>query len=244
MKLIAWASVLCCGVMFGHVQAAELRVAVASNFLNTFAVLSKEFEAQYQHTLRVSAGSTGKHYAQIIHGAPFDVFLAADAQRPQRLAKQAKALSETRMTYAVGRLVLYGNEVDLTLNPQSVLSERVDQRLSIANPRLAPYGLAAQQVLQSLGLFEQLQPRLVRGENINQAFQFVDSGNASLGLVAWSQVTQLSKSSFWLIPQSLHAPIEQQAIVLRDSVAARQLMLFLRGEKAQSIIQQHGYDTI
>ncbi|MEM7359799.1 MAG: molybdate ABC transporter substrate-binding protein [Pseudomonadota bacterium] len=225
-------------------QADKLRIAVASNFKHATQALIENFEDQSGHKVVVSYGSTGKHYAQILNGAPFDLFLAADVERPRLLEEQGLSTGEPRHTYAIGRLVLWFPGGDLPTTPEDLLQHGNFRHLAIANPRLAPYGAAAKQVLEKLGVWEQLGSILVRGENIAQTYQFVASGNADLGLVAAAQISDVDQpGSRWPIPAHWHAPIEQQVVQLTDNPAAAQLMTYLRSPEAMAIIRQSGYDT-
>jgi len=227
-------------------RADELRIAVASNFATTMAALTSRFEQQSGHSVTIATGSTGKHYAQIVNGAPFDIFFAADVERPERLENEGLIVPGSRFTYAIGRLVLWSplnNRADMNAD---ILTTDTYQHLAIAHPRLAPYGKAAKQVLAKKGLWQQLQTRIVRGENIGQTFQFVKSGNAQLGFVALSQVTSLeprSQSSYWLIDQSLYDKIEQQAVMLKSTPATQAFMRYAQSQEARTIIQQYGYDV-
>ena len=226
------------------VQADELRVAVAANFRQALETIAAAFEQQSPHEVVLISGSTGKHYAQIVNGAPFDLFLAADAERPERLEDEGMCVPGSRFTYARGRLVLWSPADDRIDPGGDVLRGNDFRHLAIANPKLAPYGRAARETLESLGLWEALAASLVRGENVGQAFQFVKSGNAELGLVAWSQLQQdgeETEGSWWLVPDTLHQPIEQQAVLLRPGAAAESFMAFLGSEKAVEIIRAHGY---
>jgi molybdate transport system substrate-binding protein len=228
----------------GNLKAEEIHIAVASNFAVTMRVLAERFEEQTGHSVVLLPGSTGKHYAQIMHGAPFDAFFAADAERPALLEAEGRSLPGSRFTYAIGRLVLWSPDPELVDGDGGVLQSDTFRRLAIANPRLAPYGRAAQQFLESRRLWESLQPKLVRGENIGQAFQFVASGNAELGFVALSQLMQSGspgKGSWWKVPESLHMPIEQQAVLLSNSTAALELVSFMKSERAHAIIRGFGY---
>ncbi len=228
----------------GLVHATEIRVAVASNFQPAMAALKRQFESTSDHRLTLIFGSTGKHYAQIINGAPFDAFLAADAERPQRLEREGLAVAGSRFTYALGKLVLWSPRPGYVDAQGRVLEHSDFRHLAIANPRLAPYGLAARQVLQALGLWDRLSDRLVQGENIGQAYQFVESGNAELGFLAWAQVQGRNMpvtGSFWLVPQELYQPIEQQAVLLSDNDASQALLRFLQSSQALKIIVDHGY---
>jgi molybdate transport system substrate-binding protein len=228
----------------GATAADEIRVATASNFRAAMSSLANQFKRDSGHELVLIFGSTGKHYAQIVHGAPFDVFFAADSERPTRLEKEGLIVPGSRFTYARGQLVLWGLETSASRVDQSTLQKAAFHHLAIANPKLAPYGRAAAETLKSLGLWKSLSSRLVRGENIAQTFQFVMSGNAELGFVAWSQlkpVSGLDSSAYWLVPPGLHQPIEQQAVWLKDNPATRAFMLFIRSNKAITIIREHGY---
>ena len=226
--------------------AAEIRVAVASNFAAAARSIVERFEAATDHEVTLAFGSTGKHYAQIENGAPFDAFLAADIRRPELLEVEGLALPGSRFTYAVGKLLLWSHEPGYVDSEGEVLERGVFRHLAIANPKLAPYGKAAQEVLQARGLWEELGGRLVRGENIGQTFQFVSSGNAELGFVAYSQVKrprQPIEGSYWEVPEALYAPIEQQAVLLRENQAARAFLSFVRGDEAVKIIRDFGYET-
>lgn len=225
------------------VLADEIKVAVASNFSRTLSVLSQQFEKQTGHRVKLLVGSTGKHYAQIVHGAPFDAYFAADSLRPALLEQAGLGQTQTRFTYAIGKLVLW-SPVAHYVDPQgNILQNGSFQYLAIANPRLAPYGKAAMQVLQQRHLWTRYRKRLVRGENIGQTYQFIKSGNAQLGFIAYSQVLEnKSSGSYWVVPQALYSPIEQQALLLTDNQTARDFLAFVRSSTAIDIISQHGYD--
>ena len=234
---------LCVGSM--PTRADEIRVAVAANFSATLAEIAVAFEDATGHRVILASGSTGKHYAQIINGAPFDAFFAADAARPRLLDEAGVAVPDSRYNYALGRLVLWSPQPGLVDDSGDILSSSNFRRLAIANPRLAPYGAAAQDVLEELLLWEKLQDKLVRGENVNQALQFVHSGNAQLGFIAASQLTDKDHSargSRWQVPTELHTPILQQAILLSDTDIARQFMQFTLTSAAQRIIEKNGYE--
>ena len=237
--------------LFPRVSLAdELRVAVASNFYSTIKVIAEQFELKttnssgQQHKVILIPGSSGKHYAQIINGAPFDIFFSADTERARLLEQSERAESGTRFTYALGKLILWSpmdNYVDLK---GEVLKSKDFRYLAIANPKLAPYGKAAEEVLKSLNIWTDLGGRIVRGENIAQTFQFVSSGNAKLGFVAYSQIKSPNLSisgSFWEVPQSIYRPIEQQAVLLRDSALAREFLSFVKSDESLSIIYESGY---
>lgn len=231
----------------GPVLAAEVRVAVASNFAPVMPALAERFERDSGHRLQVSLGASGKIYAQIRHGAPFEVFLSADADKPAQLERDGLAVPGSRFTYALGRLVLWSPRPGAVDAEGAVLARGDFRKLALANPRVAPYGQAAVEILRARGLLEALQPRFVMGENIAQAYKFVASGNAELGFVALSQVWQggrLTSGSGWIVPAALHAPIRQEAALLeagRHQPAARAFLAFLRSPAAHAIIQAHGY---
>jgi len=224
----------------------NLNVAVSCNFTDPIKDIAALFEKKTGHKVTLIFGSTGKHYAQIKNGAPYDVFLAADMRRPRLLEKEGVALPSSRFTYATGKLVLWSPRAGYVDSEGKVL--KTDYRhIAIANPKLAPYGQAAQEVLQKLGIWDNLGQRLVRGQNVCQAFQFVKSGNAELGFVALSQVTRSGRpaeGSWWDVPQSLHNPIQQQAVLLKDNDAARAFLDFLRSEESLEIIRKYGYGTL
>lgn len=226
--------------------AGELRVAVASNFSEPMTRIATGFQRETGREVTLSFGSTGKHYAQIRNGAPFDLFFAADKRRPTLLEQEGAAVAGSRFTYALGKIVLWSPSSDYVDSTADVLSRGAFRFLAVANPELAPYGRAAQEVLQATGLWDALSGRLVEGENISQTFQFVRSGNAELGFVAYSQVKRddsAVEGSIWIVPDSLYSPIEQQAIILKDGKGARAFVAFVRGEQGQRIIHDFGYGT-
>ncbi len=227
-----------------QIMADEIRLAVASNFSDTIKVLSQRFTAATGHKVTVSLGSTGKHYAQIKHGAPFHAFFAADSRRPKLLESEQVALPGSRFTYAVGKIVLWSPKAGYVDADTQVLKQGKFRHLAIANPKLAPYGKAAREILQTREIWNQLRGRMVRGENIGQTFQFVKSGNAELGFVAYSQVKRPGQpltGSIWIVPQSLYSPIRQQAVLLKDNPPARAFMQFVRSKQALEVIQAYGY---
>ena len=238
---------LALAVLHGSAQADTVSVAVAANFTAPMQKIATAFEADTGHKAELSFGSTGKFYAQITHGAPFQILLSADDTTPARLEKEGKAVADTRFTYAMGTLVLWSTQPDSVDTQGAVLKTGNFKYIALANPKLAPYGLAALQVMDKLGVTARLQPRFVQGENIAQTFQFVATGNAQLGFVALSQVMvdgKISKGSAWQVPRELHAPIRQDAVLLapgKDIAAATALLQYLRGDKARTIIQSYGY---
>ncbi len=235
---------------FRSVHADEILVAVAANFSAPMQAIAREFEAETGHHLRLSFGATGKFYAQIVHGAPFDVLLAADDETPARLVKEGLAYPGTTLTYAIGRLVLWAPRPDAVDGKGDILRRGNFTHLALANPKTAPYGNAAMQTLTALGLLPALQARFVQGENVAQTYQFVASGNAELGFLALAQVWKdgkLTSGSAWIVPNSLHQPIRQDALAIKrtGAVAAAAplaLLAYLKGEKARSIIKSYGYE--
>lgn len=229
-------------------HADEVSVAVAANFSAPMRMLAAEFEKESGHKALLSFGATGKFYAQIRNGAPFEVLLAADDETPAKLEKEGLGVAGSRFTYAIGRLALWSAKPGFVDDKGEVLKKGEFRHLSLANPKLAPYGAAAVEALTALGAFDAVSPRFVQAENIAQAHQFVVTGNAELGFVALSQITRdgkLAAGSAWIVPSNLHAPIRQDAVVLdkgRGKPAAEALMKFLRGDKARAAIRAYGYD--
>jgi len=224
--------------------ADTLRIATAANFVPAMKELARRFQERTGHRVALSPGSTGKHYAQIRNGAPFDAFFAADVERPRRLEEEGRIVPGSRFTYARGRLLLWSPQPGYVDPDGAILRGGSFRHLALANPRLAPYGLAARQVLQQLELWQSLSPLMVRGENAGQAYQFVASGSAELGFVARSQVTRPDTQlpgSFWSVPETLHDPIEQQAVQLTKSPAAAQFLELVRGAEGRALIQSYGY---
>jgi molybdate transport system substrate-binding protein len=227
--------------------AGEVQVAVAANFAGALAKIGERFTAATGHTLKVSSGATGKFHAQIVHGAPFEVLLAADDETPRKLVDAGHAVAGTPFTYALGRLALWSARPGLVDAQGAVLGSAAVNHVAIANPKVAPYGAAAMEVLRARGLAEMLAPKLVTGESIGQAFQFVATGNAEIGFVALSQVQvpgQPPRGSFWPVPASLHREIRQDAVLLKageKNPAARALLEFLRSEPARAVIREYGY---
>jgi molybdate transport system substrate-binding protein len=238
---------LCLSMHLGQAQAAEVSVAVAANFMAPAQKIAAAFEQDTGHKAVLAFGATGKFYAQIKNGAPFQVLLAADGATPARLEKEGLTQTGSRFTYAIGRLVLWSPQPALVDDKGEVLRSASFAHLAIANPKLAPYGLAAMETLDKLGLLAALQPRLVQGENIGQAYQFVATGNAALGFVALSQVMsegRIPQGSAWVVPAQWHTPIRQDAVVLasaKDNPAALAWVAFLKSDKARAIIRSFGY---
>lgn len=226
-------------------RADVVRVAVASNFAGAMKAVAERFEASTGHEVTLVFGSTGSHYAQIWNGAPLDAFFAADTLRPASLERDSLAVAGSRFTYAVGKLVLWSTRPDFVDAAGDILRSSKFRHIAVANPRLAPYGRAAREILEARGLWDSLSERIVQGENVAQAYQLVHSGNAELGFIAYSQLLEApAGGSWWEIPPSMHAPIEQQAVLLAGAGdAARSFVFFVRSEEARRIIRNHGYAT-
>lgn len=231
----------------GAAQAETISVAVASNFTAPMQKIAAQFEKDTGHKAELSFGATGKFYAQISNGAPFGILLAADDKTPAKIAQEGKGDAASRFTYSIGKLVLWSQQDGYVDANGAVLQTGKFQHLAIANPKLAPYGLAAEQTLTKLNLLDAIKPKFVQGENIGQTYQFAATGNAELGFVALSQVMEDGKikaGSAWVVPAQMHEPIRQDAIVLnnaKDNVAAKALMDYLKGDKARAIISAYGY---
>jgi molybdate transport system substrate-binding protein len=229
-------------------QAAEVSVAVASNVTVPMQKIAAAFERETGHKAVLAFGATGRFYAQVKNGAPFQVLVAADDETPARMEQEGLAVQGTRFTYAIGRLVLWSASPGVVDPQGEVLRKAAFARLAIADPKLAPYGRAAVEAMQKLGVSAPLQPKLVQGENIAQTYQFVASGNAQLGFVALSQVMvdgRMAHGSAWTVPSSLHAPIRQDAVLLangKGQPAATALLTYLRGDAARTILRAHGYE--
>ncbi|CAH2602105.1 Molybdate-binding protein ModA [Rhodovastum atsumiense] len=230
---------------FAQARAAETNVAVAANFTEPAKEIAKAFEAKTGHKAVLSFGSTGQFYTQIRQDAPFTVFLAADDETPKKAVEEGFAVPESRFTYAIGKLVLWSRDAGVVKGQETLKAGAFD-KLSIASPKLAPYGLAAVQTMQKLGVYDALQPKIVQGNNISQTFQFVETGNAALGFVALSQVIARDQGSRWVVPENLHDPIRQDAVLLKKGAtneAARAFLAFLKGPEAAKVIDRYGYGT-
>ena len=232
----------------GIAAAAEVQVAVAANFTAPMQKIAAEFEKDTGHKALLAFGATGKFYAQIKNGAPFEILLAADDETPARLEKEGTGVAGSRFTYAIGKLVLWSAKPGFVDNQGEVLKKGDFKHVSIANPKLAPYGQAAIEALTALKLLDAIQPKFVQGENISQTHQFIATGNAELGFVALSQVMKdgkIAEGSAWVVPASLHQPIRQDAVLLengKDKPAASALLKYLGGEKSKAIIKSYGYE--
>lgn len=228
-------------------QTAEVHVAVAANFTAPMKLIAADFERDSGYKAVLSFSATGKFYAQITNGAPFDVFLAADDATPAKLEKEGSAVSGSRFTYATGKLVLWSAQPGVVDAQGEVLKKNSFRKIAIAAPKLAPYGAAAVETMTKLGLMAALEPKLVTGESIGQAFGFVSTGNAELGFVALSQVFEggkLKSGSAWVVPANLYSPIRQDAVLLtrgKDNKAAQALIAFLKTDQAKAVIRSFGY---
>lgn len=235
-------------VMAIPAMAAEVHVAVAANFTTPMKQIVAEFEKETGHKAVLSYGASGKFYAQIKNGAPFQLFLSADDEKPEKLEKDGLTVPGTRFTYAIGTLVLWSPKSGFVDAKGEVLGKGHFGKLAIASPKLAPYGAAAIEVLTKKGLLATLSPKFVQGENISQTFQFVSTGNAELGFVALSQVMKdgkISNGSAWIVPGALHSPIRQDAVLLasgKDNAAAKALLAYLKKDQSKKIIRSYGYD--
>lgn len=246
-------SVMLCLGFLSNAHAADVRLAVASNFRPAMLAIITEFEKASGNKVSASYGSSGKFYAQITHGAPFDVLFSADQTKPAALLTAGLAVVGSDFTYALGELALWSAHSNIASSGVGALRVGAFNKLALANPKLAPYGAAAVQVLNSLGLHELTQPKWVQGENIAQTFQFVSSGSAELGFVARSQLSQLEHAgqlktdSVGSIPQSLYSPIQQDAVLLirgRNNLAAKAFLIFVKSPKARAVIESYGYRVL
>ena len=229
-------------------QADEVQVAVAANFTAPMQQIAARFEKDTGHKATLSFGATGKFYAQIVNGAPFEILVAADDETPTRLEKEGQTVAGSRFTYAIGKLVLWSAAPDLVDNRGEILKTGHFRHLAIANPKTAPYGTAAIETLNKLNLLANVQGRFVQGENIAQAHQFATTGNAELGFVALSQVFRdgrITSGSAWIVPPGLYTRIRQDAVLLdkgRNKPAAAALLVYLKGDRAAGIIKSFGYE--
>jgi molybdate transport system substrate-binding protein len=243
-KLVRFAVAIATWVLTStNLPAAQTNVAVAANFTEAAREIAAAFKAKTGHEAVLSFGSSGQFYTQITQGAPFQVFLSADDARPKKLTDDGLAVAESRFTYAIGKLVLWSKMPGL-VKGEETLKGASFAKLSICNPTAAPYGAAAVEAMKVLKIYEALQPKLVEGATITQAFQFVETGNAELGFVALSQLTGNDTGSRWLIPQELYSPIRQDAVLLKSGAsneAATGFISFLRSPEARAIIEKYGY---
>jgi molybdate transport system substrate-binding protein len=247
MKPISLITLLILSLTSGKLFAAEATLAVAANFTGTMQRIAPLFEQATGHTLTLTFGSTGKLYAQITNGAPFDLFMSADAITPARLEEKGLAVPGTQFTYAMGKLVLWSPEPGIVDDAGEFLKEDPITHLAIVNPKLAPYGAAAIATLESMGVMPALESKLVIGENLTQAYQFIVSGNATAGFIALSQILKggkFSGGSWWIVPAEHYTPLRQDAVLLKrgeKNAAALALLEFMKSPPALEIIQGDGY---
>ena len=252
LRLFGWVIISISAVACATAKAEEVTVAVAANFTAPMQKIAQAFEQDTGHKALLAFGATGKFYAQIKNGAPFAVLLSADDQTIARLEKEGVAIAGTRFTYAIGRLALWSkNPLLVDDKGQVLLSNTTDKnsfkKLAIADPKLAPYGAAAMEVLDRMGALAKVRPKLVQGDSIGQALQFVMIENAELGFVALSQISidgRITQGSAWVVPQNLYTPLKQDAVLLplgKDNAAALALMKYMRADRAQAIIRTYGY---
>ena len=252
LRLFGWVIISSGAVACATAKAEEVTVAVAANFTAPMQKIAQAFEQDTGHKALLAFGATGKFYAQIKNGAPFAVLLSADDETPARLEKEGVAIAGTRFTYAIGRLALWSkNPLLVDDKGQVLLSNATDKnsfkKIAIADPKLAPYGAAAIEVLGRMDALAKLTPKLVQGDSIGQAFQFVMTENAELGFVALSQISidgRITQGSAWVVPQNLYTPLKQEAVLLplgKNNAAALALMKYMRTDRAQAIIRAYGY---
>jgi molybdate transport system substrate-binding protein len=252
LRLFGWVIISISAVACATAKAEEVTVAVAANFTAPMQKIAQAFEQDTGHKALLAFGATGKFYAQIKNGAPFAVLLSADDETPARLEKEGVAIAGTRFTYAIGRLALWSkNPLLVDDKGQVLLSNATDKnsfkKIAIADPKLAPYGAAAIEVLGRMDALAKLTPKLVQGDSIGQAFQFVMTENAELGFVALSQISidgRITQGSAWVVPQNLYTPLKQEAVLLplgKNNAAALALMKYMRTDRAQAIIRAYGY---
>jgi molybdate transport system substrate-binding protein len=230
----------------GPALAAQVKVAVAANFTEPAKEIAARFKARTGHDASLIFGASGQFYTQVANGAPFEVFLSADAERPQKAEADGLAVAGSRFTYAVGRLVLFSKTPGLVDARGAVLKSGRFHKIAIADPKSAPYGLAAVETMKRLGVYDALAPKLVQGTSITQAYQFVDTGAAELGFVALSQAAAVKGGSRWVVPAGDHTPIDQQAVLLKTGAAnpaAIAFLAFLKGNEARAIIRKYGYEV-
>ena len=240
-------SVCCVFLIAANAQAAEIKVAVASNFANVLKEIAVEFQKDTGHQLAITPGATGKFYAQISNGAPFDVFLSADDETPRKLAQEGKAIAASQFTYAIGRLALWSPNPEMVDKNADILKTDKFKFIAIANAKVAPYGQAAVQTMQKLGVLTKIEPRVVQGESISQTYQFVSTGNAQLGFVALSQIFENGKiktGSAWIVPEEMHEQLKHDAVVLQSCKhmsECQSFMYYLKSEKVKKMMASYGY---
>lgn len=242
-KLAACLGLVLAALASAPARAGQTSVAVAANFTEPAKEIAGLFKTRTGHEALLSFGASGQFYAQITQDAPFQVFLSADDKRPKDAVAAGLAVADSRFTYAIGKLVLWSRSLDLAKGDET-LKANAFSRLSIANPVGAPYGAAAVEAMKALGVYASIEPKLVQGNSIAQAFQFVDTGNAELGFVALSQLANVTAGSRWLVPQRLYTPILQDAVLLKkgaDDEASKAFIAFLKGPEARAVVEKFGY---
>ena len=240
-KLALSIGLLLASVTFAH--AGETVVAVAANFTEPVKEIAEQFKEKTGHTATLSFGATGNFYTQIKNGAPFEVFLAADTERPTKAVEEGYGVKGTEFTYAIGTLVLWSAKDDLVKGPETLTDSKITH-ISFCNPDAAPYGKAAVETMDALKVHDKIKDKLVEGQNISQAYQFVKTGNAEIGFVALSQIINEKGGSKWIVPQTDYSPIRQDAVLLKtgeNNEAAKAFVSFLKGPEAATIIKKYGY---
>ncbi len=245
MKLakIGFALIALAGLSAAPADAGQTSVAVAANFTEPAKEIAARFRQATGHEAVLVFGASGQFYTQITQDAPFQIFLSADDKRPKDAVDAGLAVGDSRFTYAIGKLVLWSRSLDLAKG-DAVLKSNAFAKLAIANPTAAPYGAAAVETLKALGVFAAIEPKIVQGNSIAQAFQFIDTGNAEIGFVALSQLAGVTTGSRWLVPQALYQPIRQDAVLLKKGAtdeASKAFVAFLKGAEARAVIQKFGY---
>jgi len=243
--LFAGLAIACATGVMRPASAVEINVAVAANFTEAAKEIAAAFERKTGNKVLLSFGSSGQFYTQITQDAPFQVFLSADQERPEKAVAEGLAVPDSRFTYAVGKLVLWSRDPKVVTGPDT-LKQGAFSKIAIANPTAAPYGAAAIETMKALNVYDTLQPKIVQGNNIAQTFQFIDTGNAELGFVALSQVVDRSEGSRWLVSANLYAPIKQDAVLLKKGAgneAAKAFLAFLKGPEAAAVEAKFGYGT-
>ena len=243
--LFAVLAIACSTGVMRPASAAEINVAVAANFTEAAKEIAAAFERKTGNKVLLSFGSSGQFYTQITQDAPFQVFLSADQERPEKAVAEGLAVPDSRFTYAVGKLVLWSRDPKVVTGPDT-LKRGAFSKIAIANPTAAPYGAAAIETMKALNVYDTLQPKIVQGNNIAQTFQFIDTGNAELGFVALSQVVDRNEGSRWLVSANLYAPIKQDAVLLKKGAgneAAKAFLAFLKGPEAAAVEAKFGYGT-
>lgn len=246
LPMASLAAVMILAALSAGVRAAEVKVAVAANFTDAVKEIGALFAKASGHTAVFSFGPTGGLYNQITQAAPFEVFLSADDTTPAKAIKEGFGVEGTSYTYATGKLVLFSKTDGLKLGEQT-LKDGKFEKLAIANPKTAPYGTAAVETMQKLGVYDALKGKIVEGNNIAQTFQFVDTGNAEVGFVAFSQVALKPSGSRWVVPASMHKTIAQDAVLLKtgaNNEAAKAFLAFLKGPEARKVIEKYGYGFV